>query len=460
MRITAVILAALVLVSAVIAAVNRPETAPHDLRLVATNQPGLTVHEWGTFTSFSGSDGVQLEFRPLVDNDLPPFVLDRARQSGAPNPLSNPLSKSGISVLQRMETPVLYFYTDREQQVSVRVGFPQGLLTEFYPPVQEMHPKFEWLKPEPVANSLLDWGTLWVIPTDRFQADVDNPELAGRIHDSLVQSLLPPAKGNHYGYARETDSALVYVSRKNEDKNRPLAPSGDYFEKFLFYRGVGNFKLPLTLTAHGDGRFQLHNAGQDPIRSLFLVTVEGDQIRFSSYEQIEAGQQRLLNQPTEPTSLESLSEAVIKAIVAERLYEKEAGAMVKTWQESWFGEDGTRLFYMVPTRVTDQLLPLEVEPRPDELVRVLVGRLEIMTPEDEARVTEAVRQSAARRAAAARRQADSAAAEPQNKPGLPPAVAGMGRLAEPALVRVKTVAKEANVRNEAALLLRQIQAAR
>jgi len=27
---------------------------------------GLTVHEWGTFTSFSGSDAVKLEFRPLV----------------------------------------------------------------------------------------------------------------------------------------------------------------------------------------------------------------------------------------------------------------------------------------------------------------------------------------------------------------------------------------------------------
>jgi hypothetical protein len=44
---------------------------------------GLVVHEWGTFTSFSGSDGVRLEFRPLADEDLPPFVLDRFLQAGA-----------------------------------------------------------------------------------------------------------------------------------------------------------------------------------------------------------------------------------------------------------------------------------------------------------------------------------------------------------------------------------------
>ncbi|HIK92924.1 MAG TPA: hypothetical protein EYG03_13225, partial [Planctomycetes bacterium] len=48
-----------------------------------TNSDGrLVVHEWGTFTNFSGSDGVKLEYRPLVDNDLPDFVLDRGMQAG------------------------------------------------------------------------------------------------------------------------------------------------------------------------------------------------------------------------------------------------------------------------------------------------------------------------------------------------------------------------------------------
>ncbi len=65
------------------------------------------MHEWGTFTEFSGSDGVRLEFRPLADEDLPPFVLDRFLQSG----VGNPFSKSEIRVRLRMETPVTYFYT-------------------------------------------------------------------------------------------------------------------------------------------------------------------------------------------------------------------------------------------------------------------------------------------------------------------------------------------------------------
>jgi hypothetical protein len=56
--------------------------------------------------------------------------------------------------------------------------------------------------------------------------------------------------------------------------------------------------------------------------------------------------------------------------------------MVNTWRTSWFGENGTRLLYLVPSKQTDKLLPLKVDPAPDERVRVLVGRLETITPED------------------------------------------------------------------------------
>ncbi|HSG70648.1 MAG TPA: hypothetical protein VLA12_09560, partial [Planctomycetaceae bacterium] len=79
------------------------------------------MHEWGTFTSFSGADGVKLEFRPLADNDLPQFVLDRPRQGGIV-PLSALLSKGWYLSWQRLETPVIYFYTPEEMDVSVKVS--------------------------------------------------------------------------------------------------------------------------------------------------------------------------------------------------------------------------------------------------------------------------------------------------------------------------------------------------
>ena len=32
--------------------------------------PSFTAHEWGTFTSVQGADGIQLEWNPLVASDL------------------------------------------------------------------------------------------------------------------------------------------------------------------------------------------------------------------------------------------------------------------------------------------------------------------------------------------------------------------------------------------------------
>ena len=59
--------------------------------------------------------------------------------------------------------------------------------------------------------------------------------------------------------------------------------------------------------------------------------------------------------------------------------------MLETWRDSWF-EEGLRVFYVLPRAATDAALPLTIDPKPDELVRVLVGRVEVITPELEARV--------------------------------------------------------------------------
>lgn len=412
---------------------------------------GLIVHEWGTFTSFSGSDGVRLEYRPLVDEDLPPFVLDRFLQSGK----VFPFTKSQVRVRMRMETPVTYFYTDRERDVNVRVSFPDGLLTEFYPPVARMEPAFEFFQQPPLKGSSLDWGSIHLIPTDLFQAKVEDPGRRQLLQSLLAGGLTPPSDAKfHYGQARETDSALVHVHRpKPEAFSAPLAPVGDFFEKFLFYRGVGNFDLALKLTASDDGTFMLTNSGDAPIRSLFLIDADQKAIRFSTFEQVAAGGELKLVQSAEPGTIETLAEAVKIALVAEGLYEKEAIAMVNTWRSSWFGEIGTRLLYMVPRPITDALLPLEISPAPEKTVRVLVGRMEIMTPEQEQHVASLVQKSAAERQAAwERAQSEGGKFDYAG----PAELTRLGRLAEPALTRISAISNDSAIRAEARALLQRL----
>jgi hypothetical protein len=81
---------------------------------------------------------------------------------------------------------------------------------------------------------------------------------------------------------------------------------------------------------------------------------------------------------------------VLKALVQQGLYLDEARAMVATWSRSWFQKDGARVIYLLPRAQVDAVLPLWFEPKPKEVVRVLVGRLEFITPEARLRVEHAL----------------------------------------------------------------------
>src|SRR5436853_1529870 len=95
------------------------------------NHEAFVAHEWGTFTSVQGGDGVLLDWRPLESSRLPKFVYDwknpglNRRHGG-----QMPFQKQVVLTLQRMETPVIYFYAEDKQSVDVTVDFPQGQITE------------------------------------------------------------------------------------------------------------------------------------------------------------------------------------------------------------------------------------------------------------------------------------------------------------------------------------------
>src|SRR5688572_24240369 len=83
------------------------------LRLLASSnaKEEFVAHEWGTFTSVQGADGIQIEWNPLIKTDLPEFVYSRNVAQGgfgSRYPVLNPFGKDGIPSFVRMETPVIY----------------------------------------------------------------------------------------------------------------------------------------------------------------------------------------------------------------------------------------------------------------------------------------------------------------------------------------------------------------
>lgn len=428
----------------------------------------LIVHEWGTFTTFSGSNGVHLDFRPLLDHELPYFVMDRAEQAG-----TIWLGKGRIRSRVRMETPVTYFYTDVERTVTARVRFPKGMLTEFYPPVREMAPAYDLNAAtrgdgEPIADGLLDWGAIELIPASSLRPGVKDPKAAEWLQEVMASRILPEANGNHYALARETDSAFVYSRWPGVDlpewiETPSQSPSGavkyrpgHHIEKFLFYRGVGQFDVPVQVTTDDKDRVAIANKGSHPISGMLLLTVNGDQLRMVQVPDCATGDTQTVVLPKEPIGMDELRIAMIERLVAAGLFEKEATAMVNTWQDSWFTEQGTRLFYLVPQQTTDALLPLEISPVPDKTVRVMVGRVEIMSATQEQQLMAVLKRSAQDRKVAWAKAAEEKSPVAPTLP-VPVEFITLGRMAEPALARLQAIAKQREVADEAELLLNQLR---
>ena len=341
------------------------------LHFAASTQAGedYVAHEWGTFTSVQGADGVQLGWNPWIVSELPTFVHDRLA-SGADRKrvrFSDLATKSGFVTLQRMETPVIYFYSDQEQRVDVSVDFPQGMVTEWYPQVRKPAPvkKDEAFFPGPRA---IHWDKVQILPSKR--------------HGALAAALPSDQTGSHYYAARETDADFLQIN---------AGDSRQETERFLFYRGIGNFQAPLTVTQSGSDadEVQLRNTGSAELRHFFIHAVDGNSGKFLYVPKLSAGKSQSvkLQLTRHRSSLPALRNAIARqmrdALVREGLYEREAAAMVKTWDDSWFAEPGVRVLYILPSAWTDRILPLTLDPKPRELVRVMVGRAEMITPEME-----------------------------------------------------------------------------
>jgi hypothetical protein len=332
----------------------------------ATPSPNdLVVHEWGTFTSIAGKNGVAIDWRPLNGaSDLPKFVYTSAGVDGYRQTYGSkfvPGDKGHVVAKIRMETPVIYFYTGREMEVSVNVDFPRGQITEWYPQASVVNGFFAKDQTAKFPPRGINWGEIKLLPNEK-------PDYLREVSYS------------HYYPARETDAVPVQVC--NADKTKIEK------EKFLFYRGVGDFQLPLSVRLSG-GKISLannansNNGGASEIKNLIVFENRGGKIGFRFVESI--GKQAVIERPETSQTLDEVLIELEKILVAEGLYAKEAKAMIKTWQDSWF-EEGLRVFYILPTKATNEILPLKIQPQPREIVRVLVGRAEVITPEMEQNV--------------------------------------------------------------------------
>jgi len=359
---------ALALASASVPSAFAAETAAH-----------LIVHEWGTFTSVQGGDGKQLRWQSDQVSDLPGFVYNwKAPGLDREPPIHLLLGKGAMEALQRMETPVIYFYSDSPVTADVTVRFPKGIITEWYPQAIEIEP----LRKPAVMNTAFGPEASNLRETRIRWSNIRIP--ASRSPTGDTSHLPISDQSSHYFAARDADASVIELETGAGDGRQVE------HEKFLFYRGVGNFDTPLQVLTSEDGVITVRNTGPTPLAHLFLLQVRQGRGTFALIDSLTANTSQMwmtLASATDPFPMsldilsESLGQELIAALTGAGLFPKEARAMVDTWSDSWFVEDGVRVLYLLPQIWTGEILPLTMKPEPQELVRVMVGRAEIITPE-------------------------------------------------------------------------------
>jgi hypothetical protein len=375
--------------------------------VIAANdtRTGLVVHEWGTFLAVNGSDGVALDGMYHEEHALPAFVHARSRD-GLKLPASN----------LKGETPVVYFYSDYQAPVQVRVevGFPRGLWTQWYPQAEFVGPSLVQLgSPPRPRGGRIGWNvTIWPAAL----APLPLPETPA---DAL------------WNYTRDVDAA--YVSAVDETRG-----GAEERERFIFYRGLGEASLPIEASAASGARVTCSAGFTEGLRHVYLLRVEAGRGAYQYLPSIPCGDRvdDVVPSMADALPLERFAATVgddlAAKLVDSGLYPKEARAMVNTWRTSYFTTDGIRVLFVLPQSWTDRFIPMTITPAPAELVRVMVGRVELLTPERERQAEAAI--------------ADLASPDPDVRAGAFATLRDQGRYVEPIVRRTLETTSNAQVR--------------
>ncbi len=327
----------------------------------------FVVHEWGTFTAVSASNGLLLTGLEVEEEHVPPFVHSL---SGFP-PRNKGWSRPVTGVTVKMETPVIYFYSDRPRRVQVDVGFEGGSISQWYPDRLEGEQLHD---PRLVAKATLNAANEGAVD---FRTGYRGWAL-------WEVEVLPLSTERKPSAAAKLETAQWSRARVPE-ANWLRGATGER-EGFIFYRGLGRFSLPLV-ARFADDNLTLINEGKEDIGYAFVFECHPERGQRVWWAGPLVAQSRcsvaLGRAGGRSSDFEPVRDEFLLALSRAGLSESEAKAMLATWQESYFERAGLRVFWIVPRAFTDRVLPMKLSPAPDRLERVLVGRTEVLTTEFE-----------------------------------------------------------------------------
>jgi len=344
----------------------------------------LVVHEWGTFTSRYNGLGIPFQdLNKVIDEKVPSFVhninfdnfnvLSRSQAKEDYWYSNRVLSLENVYI--KMETPVLYFYSDRPiDNLDVKVQFPFGSISEFYPlPYHREDTTYVRSKVKfrefTIDSRIPSWGDAPYLSFKNY-----NGFASWKINvlDKAI-SILPS----------EPDASVPNVWLAPRKTMSNMIEANGEREKYIFYRGLASFTNPIIPFYSKSGNIIVKNNCDQDLNYVLVyeMTEDGKRFIWENSKSLKAQYETMFIKSRTEISDQlwetSFRLKFIEALVSEGLYHDEAEAMLNTWNNSYFEKPGIKIFWTAPRQFTDEILPISFSVSPISLERVMVGRTEI-----------------------------------------------------------------------------------
>ena len=230
-------------------------------------------------------------------------------------------------VTVKMETPVLYFYSP--EAVEVKVEFQGGTISQWYPKCHTCE--------APPAGAYVDFA--------------EKP-YAG--HISWKAKVLAPRDSTRYSTASSGQETPEWVAPRNVASNLLRGEGGEY-ERFLFYRGLGNFPNPVKLAFLDDSSFTVTYDGDEDLPWLMVYDREY-RVDSSPAKTLFQGPMRAHSTITlkrgplplyyDSPGLLAPMDSLLAHLIQAGLNPDEARALENTWYDGYFRDDGLKAFWI------------------------------------------------------------------------------------------------------------------
>jgi hypothetical protein len=288
---------------------------------------GLAVHEWGVVSVYADVELANADMRDEWAG-LPKFVYGQVDGRKQPE------------ALRAVKAPVIYFHLRQPLSLGVTVNFPGGKPAVWWPTTM---PNFNG---QPLTS--LNWRV----------------ELKPK--GDIKYAALP--KGHWMEALRqvEADDVLVYDHGPE---------GGAQFERFIYYDGLIPVPKGLEVQVQGD-TISLKSTAKHPLLDVTVVDLRNlRRIRTATIAKLdpegEVKEVKLTEREQTKWPYDGIAE-LVGQLKAAGLNEDEAKSLVAVWRKAFFETEGLGVFYRLPQEVYDRLLPLTVQPTPEQTVRTLL----------------------------------------------------------------------------------------